>query len=422
MRRLVRLVLRATLALTLATGAASLPSGAMANAKYASMVVDMDTGATLRTRNADKRLYPASLTKMMTLYMTFEAIEDGRLSLDQHLHVSRNAAKQPPSKIGLRAGRSISVRHAIRACAVKSANDVAVVLAEAIGGSTKNFALMMTAKARSLGMHNTTFKNPHGLTQKGQLSTARDMAILGQRLFNDFPQFYNVFERRSFTWGKRTYRATNKLLGRYRGADGIKTGYTRASGYNLVASAERDGRRVLGVVFGGRSSASRNRHMMKILDQGFAALPKRVMPRADEVQVAFTPLPRLNPRHAAETLIAMPRPNPRRAEPTTRTARAVIPRGVLVSTAHAAAPRPDGAYAVQIGAYRKRAQARARLDAAEQLRPASLAAAMPVVSVRTARGRPLYAARYAGLRQDEAARACRTLDARGVDCFVIKTR
>ena len=230
----------AALCLALTVVAGVLPAGtAQANSKYASVVMDARTGTILRARNADKRLYPASLTKMMTLYLAFEAIRSGKLSLDQHLPISKKASRQPPSKLGLRAGRTITLRDAIQACATKSANDAAMVLAEAIGGSEENFALMMTMRARQLGMASTTFKNPHGLTKKGQLSTARDMAVLGRRLFQDFPEYYHIFERKKFRHGGRTFRATNKLLGKYDGADGIKTGYTRASGFNLVASAER---------------------------------------------------------------------------------------------------------------------------------------------------------------------------------------
>ena len=275
MVKLARCFLRAVTSLTIAVFFLASAPAAHANSKYASIVLDMDTGQVLHSSRADKKLYPASLTKMMTLYMTFEALKTGKLSLDQHLPISRNAARQPPSKIGLKAGRTITVRDAIQACATKSANDAAVVLAEAVGGSVDNFAAMSTARARSLGMSRTTFKNPHGLTKRGQLSTARDMGLLGRHLFLDFPEYYHVFKRKNFKYNSRNFRATNKLLGKYRGADGIKTGYTSASGFNLVASAEQDGRRIVGVVFGGRSSARRNRHMRKLLDNGFKVAPKR---------------------------------------------------------------------------------------------------------------------------------------------------
>ena len=394
---------------------------AQANSKYAAIVLDMDTGKVLHSSRADKKLYPASLTKMMTLYMAFEAIEDGRLSLDQHLPISRTASRQPPSKIGLRAGQTITVRDAIQACATKSANDAAVVLAEAIGGSVSNFAAMATARAHSLGMSRTTFKNPHGLTQRGQLSTARDMGLLGRRLFLDFPDHYHVFKRKVFRHSGRKYRATNKLLGKYRGADGIKTGYTSASGFNLVASAEQDGRRILGVVFGGRSSARRNRHMRKLLDDGFKIAPKRAvattLPPVD--YYLESPLPRLSPKRGGwkGTSVAI-------AAVASERQKSVVGKGLAalssVIVAPAEASEANGNYAVQIGAYRKRSLAERRLRDVKRLsQPANLRKAAPVVSVRNAGGRPLYRARLAGFAKRDADNACQRLKANRVDCFVV---
>ena len=391
---------------------------AQANPKYASVVMDMQTGEILRSREADKKLYPASLTKMMTLYMTFDAIRSGKLTLDQHLIVSKNAARQPPSKLGLRAGKTITVREAIQANATKSANDAAVVLAEAIGGSVKNFAALSTAKARELGMTRTTFKNPHGLTKRGQLSTARDMATLGRRLFLDFPEHYHVFKRKVFKFGGRKFYATNKLLGRYEGADGIKTGYTNASGFNLVASAERDGRRVLGVVFGGRSSARRNRHMKRLLDIGFERIPKRAVVASTDYYLE-SPLPRLSPKSGGHPAAPVAL-----AGLTNNTNPSAVQRGltalssVVVTPARAAAPTVvSGNYSVQIGAYRKRSLAERRLKAVG--RPANLNRAAPIVSVRNAGGRPLYRARFVGLQKSDADRACKGLQAKNVDCFVV---
>jgi len=237
--------------------------GAVANAApYAAMVMDARTGEVLHSRNADTRLHPASLTKMMTLYMTFKAVESGQLSLDQKIKVSRTAAAEPPSRLGLKAGMRISVRHLIRAAAVKSANDAATLLGEAIAGSEAKFAKRMTAQAKALGMSKTTFKNAHGLTQSGHLSTARDMTILGRHLMYDFPDYYNLFSRRTTDAGLRTVPNTNRrLLANYKGADGIKTGYTNAAGFNLVSSARRGNKRIIATVFGGRSSATRNARM-----------------------------------------------------------------------------------------------------------------------------------------------------------------
>ncbi len=241
------------------------------------MVMDARSGEVLHSRNADTRLHPASLTKMMTLYIVFEAVKNGEITLDTQVRISRNAASEPPSKLGLRSGQKIKLRYLIRAAAVKSANDAATALGEAIEGSEAKFARRMNRTARALGMTNTTFKNAHGLTENGHMSTARDMTILGRHLLYDYPQYYNLFSRRSTHAGIKTVSNTNRrLLAAYRGADGIKTGYTRAAGFNLVASAERGNERVIATVFGGRSSTSRNAKVAELLDLGFRRAPSRV--------------------------------------------------------------------------------------------------------------------------------------------------
>ncbi len=243
-------------------------------APYAAMVMDARTGEVLHSRNADTRLHPASLTKMMTLYITFEAVRNGELSLDQKITITRNAAAEPPSKLGLRAGQKIALRYLIRAAAVKSANDAAHALGEAISGSEAAFARRMTRTAKALGMTRTTFKNAHGLTENGHMSTARDMTILGRHMLYDYPEYYNLFSRTSTHAGIKTVANTNRrLLGSYRGADGIKTGYTRAAGFNLVASAKRGDERIIATVFGGKSSASRNARVAELLDMGFKRAP-----------------------------------------------------------------------------------------------------------------------------------------------------
>ncbi len=246
-------------------------------APYAAMVMDARTGKVLHSRNADTRLHPASLTKMMTLYVVFDAVERGEIDLDQKVRISRHAANEPPSKLGLRVGQKVKLRYLIRAAAVKSANDAATALGEAVSGSEANFARRMNDMAKAMGLNKTTFKNAHGLTERGHLSTARDMTILGRQLFYDFPDYYNLFSRRSTSAGVKTVRNTNRrLLNAYKGADGIKTGFTRAAGFNLVASAERGRKRVIATVFGGRSVASRNQRVAELLDMGFSRSPNRV--------------------------------------------------------------------------------------------------------------------------------------------------
>jgi D-alanyl-D-alanine carboxypeptidase len=248
------------------TAIASAP--AMAN--YASLIMDSSNGRILHEVNADAPRYPASLTKMMTLYLAFEALDDGRLGPDQRLWVSAHAASQPPTKLGLRPGQTITVENAILALVTKSANDMAAAVAEGVAGSEPVFAGRMTARARQLGMERTWFANASGLPDPDQVTTARDMSILALALVHDFPHYYHYFSTEHFVYGGAVHPNHNRLLGAYGGLDGIKTGYTYASGFNLVASARRDGQRLIGVVLGARSPTSRSVIMTSLLDQAFA--------------------------------------------------------------------------------------------------------------------------------------------------------
>jgi len=246
-------------------------------APYAGYAIDARNGKVLYSENANTRLHPASLTKMMTLYIVFEAVENGEIGLDHLVTISRHAASEPPSKLGLRPGQRIKLRYLIRAAAVRSANDAATALAEAIEGSEARFARRMNRTAKAMGMTRTTFKNAHGLTESGHLSTARDMTILGRHVIYDYPEYYNLFSRITADAGVKQVRHTNRhMLNSYRGADGIKTGYTRAAGFNLVASAERGGARIIATVFGGKSTASRNAQVARLLDLGFRKAARRV--------------------------------------------------------------------------------------------------------------------------------------------------
>ena len=250
-------------------------------APYAALVMDARSGEVIHAENADTPLHPASLTKMMTLYIAFEAVEHGELSMDTEVTISQHAASEPPSKLGLRPGQKIKLRYLVRAAAVKSANDAATAIGEAISGSEAAFARRMNRTAKALGMTRTTFKNANGLTEAGHLSTARDMSVLGRHILYDYPQYYNLFSRRTADAGIKTVSHTNRrLLESYSGADGIKTGYTRAAGFNLVASAERGSERVIATVFGGASTASRNAQVAKLLDLGFQKAPSQVAFRA----------------------------------------------------------------------------------------------------------------------------------------------
>lgn len=418
------------------------------NLKYASIVMDAATGVIISERHANKRLYPASLTKMMTLYLTFEAIRHGRINKNTRFTVSNHAAEQVPSKLGLKPGSSIRVEDAIKALVTKSANDVAVVVAEGISGSQARFATLMNQRAKQLGMHSTHFVNPHGLHDPKQYSTARDMAMLGRALMRDYPHEYAYFSTNSFTYAGQTHGNHNRLLKTYEGMDGIKTGYIHASGYNLAASAVRDGRRLIGVVFGGRTAVSRNNHMADILDSGFARLGEPQVARniqRREAQVATVALPLRKPTTVAAVTAVDRALAARRADndnetdepfdalglvgieqgdsetgndalyirPPTPTAQATnIIRGTPPETGSAPVRQTLGqaVWSIQVGAFSSRdAGLNALRSTRGQLPPALIANGQYVIApLVTSRGL-IYRARLSGLSRDQATQACRIL-------------
>jgi D-alanyl-D-alanine carboxypeptidase len=259
-------------------------------APYAAMVMDARTGEVLHATNADTRLHPASLTKMMTLYIAFQAIQRGEIGLDTEVVITSNAAAEPPSKLGLRSGQKIRLRYLLRAAAVRSANDAATAIGEAISGTEDAFAERMNRTAAAMGMTNTTFRNMHGLTQDGHLSTARDMTILGRHVIYDFPQYYNLFSRRTADAGIAQVSHTNtRWLNSYEGGDGVKTGFTNAAGFNLVASAQRGQERIIATVFGGTSTAARNAKVTELMDLGFERAPARANIQRAPVPGAMVP-------------------------------------------------------------------------------------------------------------------------------------
>ncbi len=271
---LLKLPLCATFLLVLTLLFPFTQAEAKSNPKYASLIMDADTGMILYQRYADKKLHPASLTKVMTLLMLFDALEDGRVKPTDRIRISRRAASMQPSKLGIPAGGSIKVKDAIYVLVTKSANDIAVAVAEHLAENESKFAAAMTRRARGIGMSRTNFRNASGLHHPRQISTARDMVKLARYVITQYPQYYKHFSRKSFTYAGKTYRSHNKLLGKYKGMDGMKTGYIRASGFNLLTSAVRDNNRLIGVVFGGRSGKSRNAHMKVLLDRGFKKIKK----------------------------------------------------------------------------------------------------------------------------------------------------
>ena len=294
-----------------------------ATPRYAAMVIDANTGAVLHNQAGDERRYPASLTKMMTLYMTFELIELGRLGYASTVKMTEAGAAAAPSKLDIAAGTEIAVLDAIKALITKSANDVAIALAQHIAGSEENFARLMTRKAREIGMAGTTFKNASGLPDPGQVTTARDMLTLALRLRDDFPHHYRLFSTRTFTYGGETFRNHNSLLTRYRGTDGLKTGYTRLSGFNLVASVGRDGKRVVGAIFGGRSARARDSTMQSLLTKSLAKASTTVTRKPAVVARAPQPVRAMPPAQPLASAAPPRQPPPPPANANAGTSHAI---------------------------------------------------------------------------------------------------
>ncbi len=358
-------------------------------AKYAAIVIDTETGEVLFARQPDEPRYPASLTKMMTLYLTFSALEQGELRLDTKIPVSQRAARQSPSRLGLNAGERISVENVILALVTKSANDAAAALGEAMAGTEQAFAVQMTRTAQRLGMLATTFRNSSGLPHRQQRSTARDLAILAQALMADFPRYYHYFSIQRFTYKKRTFRNHNRLLRSYDGVDGIKTGYIRASGFNVAVSAERDGKRLVAVVLGGKTSRSRDAHTRQLLDQAFARIE--------------APWPATKPTPAELARTETERTEPPEVSPTT------------IEVAELTKGSGDD-WAVQVGAFSTIAQAQRQVDAASRAAPQLLAdTRIAIVDAP----RALYRARLVGLSEGEARQACETLRGHDIDCLPV---
>lgn len=280
------------------------------NPLYASIVVDSDTGVIIHQSNPDKKLHPASLTKVMTLLLLFDAMDAGRIGLNDTIAISKRAAAASPSKIGIPAGGSIRVKDAILALVTKSANDIAIAVAEHVGGTEDRFAIMMTGRARELGMNNTTFRNASGLHNPGQISTARDMAIMARYVINRYPDYYRYFSTQNFNYKGHNYHNHNHLMKSYKGMDGMKTGFIKPSGFNLIASAVRGNTRLIGVVFGGRSATSRNAHMKELLDRSFSGNTAPVLKNASLSETyeglppvrSHAPLPGRKPGAAAPAM------------------------------------------------------------------------------------------------------------------------
>ncbi|MEM7443621.1 MAG: serine hydrolase [Pseudomonadota bacterium] len=478
---LITLLMVAILVFLAVLGAVQSASAQVGSNRYSAIVMDAVTGEVFFSRSADRRLYPASMTKIMTLYLTFQALERGQLRLDQALPVSRHADNQPPSHLALSSGSTIRVEDAIYSLVTRSANDVSVVLAEALGGTESGFAQMMTAQARRLGMDDTTFRNASGLPDNGQVSTARDMARLAQAVWQDFPQYYHYFDTETWTYRGTTHRNHNRLLGSYAGMDGLKTGYIRASGFNLAASAVRGELRLVAVMFGGESADERNRHVATILDNAFATdraqylivhgsmpfvppLPVRrpwngLMAQAEAEQLALISATLANGgtggAEIVRTSLSTPTietgtgtravgpipasmasvPLPARPPVWLRTPQTATlslddePLEALIETfafeqgsaaTSAAAPSTalfESGWGIQIGAFRTVEESRYAMTVAAQHAPGELAGSDPSIVEVTTVDGPLYRARFLSLNGQAAAAACSRLSAVGSHCI-----
>lgn len=445
----------AMLASVLAMAMAPTARAQVGSDRYSALVIDAVTGEVFFERGADRVLHPASLTKMMTLYMTFRALERGELRLDQPLHVSQAADNQQPSHLALDAGSTIRVEDAIYALVTKSANDVAVVLAEAIGGTESEFGRMMTEQAHRMGMTDTVFRNASGLPHRRQVSTARDMARLAQALIYHYPQYYHYFATERWTYRGVTYRNHNRLLGDYEGMDGLKTGYINASGFNLVASAVRGELRLVAVMFGGATSSERNLHVRDILDNAFdtdrgayliahgsvpfippvpARRPWTELVLADNgAPVVTTSVP------AYMANVPIPGRPPWQSDPQPV---ATAPRGAALALPNyedepleallasldegAGGPGapPDtilmpGVWSIQVGAFGASQEGLRAMNDARRLAPDELGYAEPMlIEVATAAG-SLYRARFTGLDSATAMTVCSRLSGAGAHCIPI---
>lgn len=419
-----------------ATLAIATPASAAPNA---AIVVDAKTGKVLYTSNADAQRYPASLTKMMTLYMVFEALESRRVTLDTRITFSKHAAGEAPSKLGLGAGKTIRVKDAILALVTKSANDVATAVGEHLGGSEAEFARSMTRRARQLGMASTTFRNAHGLPNKEQVTTARDMAVLGRALREHYPQYYHYFKTPSFTFQGKRYGNHNRLLGKVTGVDGIKTGYTRASGFNLVTSVRSGGREIIAVVLGGDTSAERNARMTSLVEKYLpkassgartvAAIPGPFSSGTIQVAAKDFPVPRRRPT------AAVPKP----------TVASLIGANSIFALADVSGPidltpplveqgdatpddepadisdAPPPGWKIQLAATPTQGSAEDLLNQALTSVPTVLANATPYTEPVTNAGGTLYRARFGGFDGKSAARdACTQIKKHKFDCIALQ--
>jgi len=397
------------------------------NAKDSYLIVDAASGRELASDQADGLRYPASLTKLMTLYLTFSALDSGRLSLGDGLQVSMNALNAPPTKMGMTPNGTVLVRDAVMGLVTRSANDAAVLLAEALGGDEDSFARLMTQKARQLGMSSTVFRNASGLPNSEQVTTARDMARLANALLRDFPHYYPVFSVLSYNYRGRPLANHNRMLASYAGADGLKTGYTNASGFNLVMSAMRDNRRLIGVVMGGSSAFQRDRLMAELMDRGFTT--------AEATSVSAWTSPRVPssarysaanfaPGFAAPEVVrvnAVAKAEPAQPSSSGPPSAASFRFGTAPGGGPAPAAAAHGGWVIQLGSFGDSRAAQAALERASSALPAPIRShgAATVDEVRLAK-KAVHRARLTNLSQEEATDGCKRLSQRKISCTAVQ--
>ncbi len=423
---------RLVLAIVLLILAATVGQRPAAAAPYADFVIDANSGKVLHSDSADMPRYPASLTKMMTLYVVFEMLRKGRLAEDTVMTASTRAAKASPSKLGLKPGDKIKVSDAIRALVTKSANDVALVIAENLASSEDKFARYMTWRAKELGMTGTTFKNASGLPNPGQRTTARDLATLALRLHDDFPEYYDYFKTKHFTWKGRRHKNHNSLLFSYPGTEGMKTGYIRASGFNLVTSVKRGGKHVVAVVMGGRTARRRDGRMRDLLNQTLAkaSLKKsRKKSRAAEPEVASNAAPAKKKKVSLASIVP---PEPKQATSKDRERLAALIEASAGGSLDLAAsgwtapqkkkPSKAGGYHVQVGAFESEEEAMRRLARVKADAGKMLAGADPIAVAFAGSDKIWYRARFIGFDESQAQSTCQGLKKRKIDCLVMRAQ
>jgi len=407
------------------------------------IVVDMNSGSILYSQSADLPRYPASLTKMMTLYVLFGYLRAGKVTPTSELVVTPHAASQAPTKLGLKPGATISTTDAVKALVTQSANDAAVTIAENLAGTEENFARVMTDTARSIGMNATTFRNASGLPNEDQITTARDMATLAAHLIHDYPEYYGVFETRYFTFNGHKYRNHNKLLFGYQGCDGIKTGYTKASGFNLTASVHRGNKHLVAAVLGGKTGGQRDAAMRSLLDRHFAKATD-TKPTPAQLLASLVPAPSPPAGQKPAYTLAPPTPAPsastaRAGETSTDTTADTTTDTEESDTGDPAEPieasltvtepgakatikpgKYQGAFQVQVGAFTLEAEAQNRLGMVQQRASDLLDGHMPFTTSFMMGDEEWYRARFAGFSRESAQAACATLKKMSLDCAVMK--